>query len=364
MQQRLRPRPLAWLLRALVHIVAAAAAAVAAAAPARLGQLCQPRVRAPAKARLGAGAAGRARTPRPRRHVDGEPRAVLARLLERGGGLGGDALGLAVNEGVLGAGRADDRVVVERAVHAGLAEQAAQDVVVAASAIVAGAVCGDRGVVVRRGVVLAPRCLHVDAGKQVARLGRRALLIQRKQLLHVVALEEAPLLRVLENLVGEELLEDLAVVDLLLDRARGHEPVHGHIALLPVAPRALAGLDVCGRVPVGVKNEHAVRARQVHAQAAHARRQQERKHVLVAVKLVNQAQARADRGHAVHAQEPHAEPLDGALEDVEHLPRLAEQQRAMPLGVPHRQQRFNNLELAGPLRVAVVVVGRGRLTLE
>lgn len=58
------------------------------------------------------------------------------------------------------------------------------------------------------------------------------------------------------RLLGEELLVDLAVIDLLLDGAAGDEAVHGHLALLPDAPCALSRLHVRARVPVWIVEQH------------------------------------------------------------------------------------------------------------
>jgi len=51
---------------------------------------------------------------------------------------------------------------------------------------------------------------------------------------------------------------------------------------------------------------------------------------------------------------PRTQAVHGALHNVQHLPRLAEQQRAVALLVPQRQQRREHLQLAGAPRVAVV----------
>lgn len=51
------------------------------------------------------------------------------------------------------------------------------------------------------------------------------------------------------HLVGEELLVDLAVVDLLLDSAAGDKAVDGHWPCLPYSPGPLPRLHVCARIP-------------------------------------------------------------------------------------------------------------------
>ena len=63
------------------------------------------------------------------------------------------------------------------------------------------------------------------------------------------------------HLLGEELLVDLAVVHLLLDRPARDQAVHGHRARLPYPPRALARLHVRRGVPVRVVQQHPARGR-------------------------------------------------------------------------------------------------------
>ncbi len=58
------------------------------------------------------------------------------------------------------------------------------------------------------------------------------------------------------HLVGEELLVDLALVDLLLNGATGDEAVDSDLLALANAPGTLPGLHVCGRIPVWVINHH------------------------------------------------------------------------------------------------------------
>ena len=57
-------------------------------------------------------------------------------------------------------------------------------------------------------------------------------------------------------LVGEELLVDLALVDLLLYGATGDEAVDSHLLALAYSPGTLPGLHVCRGVPVGVIYHH------------------------------------------------------------------------------------------------------------
>ena len=58
------------------------------------------------------------------------------------------------------------------------------------------------------------------------------------------------------HLVGEELLVDLALVDLLLNGAAGDEAIHSDLLALANAPGTLPGLHVCGGVPVWVIHHH------------------------------------------------------------------------------------------------------------
>ncbi len=58
------------------------------------------------------------------------------------------------------------------------------------------------------------------------------------------------------DLVGEELLVDLALVDFLLDCAAGDEAVHGDLLALANAPGTLPGLHVRGGIPVWVIHHH------------------------------------------------------------------------------------------------------------
>lgn len=51
------------------------------------------------------------------------------------------------------------------------------------------------------------------------------------------------LVRYLQNSIGEGGLENLAMVDLLFNSPRGHEPVDSHLAQLPHSPRAFSRLN-------------------------------------------------------------------------------------------------------------------------
>lgn len=70
----------------------------------------------------------------------------------------------------------------------------------------------------------------------------------------------------ISRLTWHPLFRDLAVVDLLLQREVGHQPVDITRLPLTVAVDAAHGLRVMARVPGGVKHHHAVRPDQVYAQ--------------------------------------------------------------------------------------------------
>ncbi|KAI7277095.1 hypothetical protein KC335_g118 [Hortaea werneckii] len=76
----------------------------------------------------------------------------------------------------------------------------------------------------------------------------------------VSQLEGLPLLGVTQDLVGEELLEDLSMIDLLFDRAGGHETVDFHFPFLTQSPCTFARLDIGRGVPVRVVDDDAVGA--------------------------------------------------------------------------------------------------------
>ena len=73
---------------------------------------------------------------------------------------------------------------------------------------------------------------------------------------------------------------------------------------------------------------------QVDTQATDFGGQQENKHVLIGVEVIYEAGSEADRGGAIHAVVAVASPLHTPLQDVQHLLRLCEQQRPVPLLLP------------------------------
>ena len=61
--------------------------------------------------------------------------------------------------------------------------------------------------------------------------------------MEVVGFEEPPLSWIRQHTVGEELLEDLSVVDLLFDGTRGQQTIDGHLPCLTNTPRPLSSLE-------------------------------------------------------------------------------------------------------------------------
>ena len=164
-------------------------------------------------------------------------------------------------------------------------------------------------------------------------------------------------------------------------------PEYGDGLFLAEAPGALTRLDVRGGVPVGVKEQDAVSAREVDADAADARGEEEEEDGGVAIEVVDHAEALRHRHGAVHAVIREARVANVALNDVEHLLRLREEQRLVALLPPlaqhlpaaatrqrsqrssekrdmqHRGARLHgDLQLGAALEGAVVDVGvRGEL---
>ena len=116
---------------------------------------------------------------------------------------------------------------------------------------------------------------------------------QGEQLVEIVRLEEPPLLWIFQHSVDEELFVDLPMVDLLLNGAGGHQPVDGHLVLLPDPPRPLPRLHVRARVPVRVEDNDSVGSGQVHAKPTNLGCQEEDERV-ASVKLLNQPLTRSD----------------------------------------------------------------------
>ncbi len=135
------------------------------------------------------------------------------------------------------------------------------------------------------------------------------------------------MLRVVEDAVGQVLLEDLAVVDLLLDRSRRDEPVDGNVLRLADAPGSLAGLGVRGRVPVRVVDDDPGGARQVDAEPADARREDEDEHGRVFVELFDERLASRYLRRAVYLEVGVGATLDECFKNGQHLSNKDEQKR-------------------------------------
>mmetsp|Transcript_4647 Transcript_4647/g.16681 ORF Transcript_4647/g.16681 Transcript_4647/m.16681 type:complete len:275 (-) Transcript_4647:1648-2472(-) len=185
------------------------------------------------------------------------------------------------------------------------------------------------------------------------------LIAEHKELPDVLVLEGPALLGVLQDLVRQELLEDLAVVDLLLNCAARHQAVHHHLVLLADPPRPLLGLEVRRGIPVRVVQDHPIRAGEVEAQAAHPRGQAKQLDLLRLVELVHQLLPLANRGGTVHPEVSVSEAQHRPLDDVQHLARLGEHQDLVALGAPLFENLDKDGELARPARGAELPVGGG-----
>mmetsp|Transcript_78511 Transcript_78511/g.217066 ORF Transcript_78511/g.217066 Transcript_78511/m.217066 type:complete len:390 (-) Transcript_78511:511-1680(-) len=166
---------------------------------------------------------------------------------------------------------------------------------------------------------------------------------------NVVPLEELPLPRVGKHLLGEEVLVDLPLVDLLLDAPGQHQPVHSHVPPLADAPRALARLHVGHRVPVRVEDDHAVGPDDVEAHAADPRRQDHGEEVGVAVELLDHLEAPLHRSLAVYPQVGVTHAVHPRLYDLQHLDGLHEDEGPVALVPPELHDLGEDLHLPGPL---------------
>ena len=117
---------------------------------------------------------------------------------------------------------------------------------------------------------IAARDLSLDFGKKFDRFDCSFILffaaarrgfVKGEQVGHIARLEKSALFRILEHFTRQEFLINLPVIYLLLDRARGDEPVDRHFLLLPDSPRTFARLRIRGRIPIGIVQQHAIRPR-------------------------------------------------------------------------------------------------------
>ena len=168
----------------------------------------------------------------------------------------------------------------------------------------------------------------------------------------------------LENLVGQILLVDLAMKDLLLHRAGHDQAIDRDGSRLADTPRSMACLHIGAGIPVRIVQEHTVGPREVDTEAADTRRQEEQKDgfasrgvivVGVVVVLVDELLALRERRLTVHAQIRVALLLAKVLDNVEHHGGLREPQCAMALLVPEAHELLSHLHLARALPMAIVI---------
>mmetsp|Transcript_13795 Transcript_13795/g.39157 ORF Transcript_13795/g.39157 Transcript_13795/m.39157 type:complete len:238 (-) Transcript_13795:644-1357(-) len=125
----------------------------------------------------------------------------------------------------------------------------------------------------------APRSLgRVDSG-----------VAEREQVAQPGELEEAPLPWVRQDFIRQVLLEDLAMIDLLLNRATGNQSINSDLLGLAHSPCSLASLHVRAWVPVRVVQHDAVGADQVNSETADFGGKQEHKHAFsIIIEAVNE----------------------------------------------------------------------------
>ena len=186
------------------------------------------------------------------------------------------------------------------------------------------------------------------------------LIEERLELVHALEEVGGEATRLDDHVVEQPLLVRLAQ-DVLLDGRFGDEPVDVHLARLADAVRAVLRLRIDGRVPVGVVEDHGVGARQVDAQPARARREDEDEDLGVQVEPIHELLPLVHLGRAVQSQVRVAADVDPALEHVEHLGHLREDEAAVSARVQLAQQRVEHLELAAvPLDETLVGEGKAR----
>ena len=64
------------------------------------------------------------------------------------------------------------------------------------------------------------------------------------------------------------------MVDLLLDRSRSEQTVDRHVLRLTNTPRPFTRLNVRGRIPIGIEDQHTIGTGQIDPQATDAGRQE------------------------------------------------------------------------------------------
>mmetsp|Transcript_14164 Transcript_14164/g.40507 ORF Transcript_14164/g.40507 Transcript_14164/m.40507 type:complete len:302 (+) Transcript_14164:1194-2099(+) len=188
-------------------------------------------------------------------------------------------------------------------------------------------------------LVLVPERHHL-LGVEVRRSWRHV-----EEVGHVVPLEELSLPWVAEHLLGQEVLVDLPLVDLLLDAASQHQPVHGHVSALADAPCPLASLHVGHWIPVRVEDHHPVGPDDVEAYAAHASGQDHGEEVDVGVELLDHLEPSLHWCLAVDAQVRVVHVSHPRLDDLQHLDRLHEDEHTVSLGAPELHDLGQDLHL-------------------
>ncbi|KND92740.1 hypothetical protein TOPH_02880 [Tolypocladium ophioglossoides CBS 100239] len=146
------------------------------------------------------------------------------------------------------------------------------------------------------------------------------------------------------------------MVDLLLNRALSHKTVDLDGFVLSQPPRALAGLQVRRWIPVRIKDDDAVCAREVCAQPSRSRRHKKNMDVRVGVESVNHRLSLVDWRLAIHTHVRDAALPDALLDDVQHQLALREEQRFVAIGNHDLlQQVLGQLQLGRESRIPKVV---------
>ena len=151
----------------------------------------------------------------------------------------------------------------------------------------------------------------------------------------VARFEKASLLGIFEHFTRQKFLVNLPVIHLFFDRPRGDESINRDFFLLTNTPRAFARLRIRRRVPVGIVQQHAIRPGEIYAQTADFGGEQKHKHAsVVVVEVIDERHARSDRRVSIHSAVIVPSRRHCALQDIEHLLRLAEHEASVTLLAP------------------------------